>query len=77
MPTRAQPDLPADKTVLQTIVRESDRCLGAYASITRAGAVKLGDEVALDLPETSKLGEWAKARAQKLKKLLVRAAMPK
>jgi uncharacterized protein YcbX len=73
MPTRAQPDLPADKTVLQRIVRESDRCLGVYASITRAGAVKPGDEVTLDLPETSSLAEWAKARAQKLKTLLVRA----
>ena len=76
MPTRAQPDLPADKNVLQTIARESDRCLGVYGSVSRVGAVRAGDEVTLDMPETSKLGEWAKARAQKLKKLLVRAAMP-
>jgi uncharacterized protein YcbX len=77
MPSRAQPDLPADKSVLQTIARESERCLGVYASITRAGAVACGDDVVLDLPERSKLGDWARARAQKLKQRLVRAAMPK
>jgi uncharacterized protein YcbX len=78
MPTRAQADgVPADKRVLATIARDAERCLGAYASITRAGAVKVGDDVTLTPPESSKLGEWAKKRATGLKKLLLRAAMPK
>ena len=77
MPTRAQPDLPADKTVLKTIAHDADRCLGAYATVTRSGAVATGDEVTLHMPETSKLGEWARARATGLKRVLLRAAMPK
>lgn len=78
MPSRAQAGgVPPDKTVLATLVRDADRCLGAYTSVTRAGAVTLGDEVTLAPPDTSKLGEWAKKRATSLKKLLIRAAMPK
>jgi uncharacterized protein YcbX len=77
MPTRAQPELPADKTVLKTIARDADRCLGAYASVTRGGEVRKGDEVVLRLPESSKLGEWARARAVGIKRALLRAAMPK
>ena len=77
MPTRAQPDVPADKTVLKTIARDADRCLGAYATVTQAGSVRIGDAVLLEAPETSKLGEWARARATGLKRLLLRAAMPK
>ncbi len=77
MPTREQPGVPADKTVLKTIARDAERCLGACASVTRAGAVRTGDEVVLEAPATSKLGEWARARATGLKRLLIRAAMPK
>jgi uncharacterized protein YcbX len=77
MPTRAQPDLPADKTVLKTIAQEAERCLGAYASVVRGGAVANGDAVTLTMPESSKLGEWARARATGLKRALLRAAMPK
>lgn len=77
MPTRQQPDVPADKTVLKTIARDADRCLGAYASIARGGAVRTGDPVTLRMAETSKLGEWARARATGLKRALLRAALPK
>jgi hypothetical protein len=77
MPTRAQPDLPADKTVLATIAREAERCLGAYATVTRAGATGVGDDVMFEAPETSKLGDWARARAQGLKRMRLRAATPK
>jgi uncharacterized protein YcbX len=46
MPTRAQVDgVPADRSVLATIAREANRCLGVYASVTRAGALKVGDAV--------------------------------
>lgn len=77
MPTRQQPGLPADKTVLKTIAREADRCIGAYASIARGGALRVGDEVTLRMAETSKLGEWARARATGIKRVLLRAALPK
>ena len=78
MPTRAQVDgVPADKTVLKTIARDAERCLGAYATVTAPGALRVGDDVTLTEPETSKLGEWAKKRATGIKKMLLRAAMPK
>jgi hypothetical protein len=77
MPTRAQAELPADPKVLKTIVQEAERCLGAYATVTRAGEVRVGDTATFSAPETSKVGEWARARAVGLKRLLMRAAMPK
>lgn len=78
MPTRAQAGgVPADKSVLAAIARETERCLGAYATVTRAGTVRVGDEVTFAAPETSKLGEWARKRAAGLKRMLIRAAMPK
>jgi uncharacterized protein YcbX len=77
MPTRAQEGLRADPKVLKTIAQEADRCVGAYATVTKAGALRVGDEVRFDPPETSKLGEWARARATGIKRRLLRAAMPK
>jgi uncharacterized protein YcbX len=78
MPTRAQYDgVPADKSVLKKIVVEADRCLGAYASVTKPGVVRAGDEVTLEMPATTKLGDWARARATGIKRVLLRAAMPK
>jgi uncharacterized protein YcbX len=77
MPTRAQAELVADPKVLKTIVQEAERCLGVYATITRAGDVRVGDTVTFEPPETTKLGEWARARATGLKRMLIRAAMPK
>ena len=77
MPTRAQDQLPADPKVLKTIVVEAERCLGAYATVTRGGAVRVGDEVGFTAEQTSRIGEWARTRAQGLKRMLIRAAMPK
>jgi len=78
MPTRAQADgVPADKSVLKTIARDAERCLGACATPTKGGVVRVGDDVLLTPPETSKIGEWAKKRATGLKRILLRAAMPK
>ncbi len=45
MPAHAQPGLPGDPSVLRTIVREADQCLGLYASIVAAGRVVIGDPV--------------------------------
>ncbi|MBS1121311.1 MAG: sulfurase [Deltaproteobacteria bacterium] len=77
MPTRAQADLGADPKVLKTIVREAERCLGAYATVTHPGEVRVGDAVRFEPPETSRIGDWARARATGLKRMLIRAAMPK
>jgi uncharacterized protein YcbX len=77
MPTRAQAGLRADPKVLKTIAQEAERCVGAYATVTTSGALRVGDVVRFDPPESSKLGEWARARATGLKRMLLRAAMPK
>lgn len=77
MPTRAQADLPADPKVLKTIVIEAERCLGAYATVTQAGEVREGDTVRFADAGNTRLGEWARARATGLKRMLLRAALPK
>ncbi|HYL58263.1 MAG TPA: MOSC domain-containing protein [Candidatus Acidoferrales bacterium] len=48
MTTLAQSDLPKDASVLRTIVREAAQNVGAYATVTRAGAIAIGDEVILE-----------------------------
>lgn len=76
MPIRPQPEMSADPAVLAAIVAEGERCLGAYASVTRAGPVKVGDRVELDV-RRSPVGGWLRARATGAKRLLLKAAMPK
>jgi MOSC domain-containing protein YiiM len=77
MPTRAQAGLRADPKVLKWIAQEAGRCLGVYATVTKPGAVREGDDAHVELPASSKLRDWAQARATGLKRLLLRAAMPK
>jgi uncharacterized protein len=45
MPMHAQSGVPRDASVLRTVVREADQCLGVYASVVEAGRVALGDSV--------------------------------
>jgi uncharacterized protein YcbX len=56
MPMHAQADLPRDPTVLRTIVREANQCLGLYASVVEPGRVGIGDPVHLhaDAPSARK-----------------------
>ncbi len=63
MPTRAQPELAADPRILKAIVQQAERCLGVYATVTRGGAVRVGDAVHFDPSAISKVGDWARARA--------------
>lgn len=77
VPTRAQDGLLADPKVLKAIVVEAERCLGAYATVTRPGAIRVGDEVRFTAASSSRLGEWARERATGLKRVLLRAALPK
>jgi len=43
--TRAQQHLPADKSLLRTVVREADQNLGIYADTLTAGELRVGDPV--------------------------------
>ena len=47
MVTHPVDDLPKDPSVLRTIVREADQCLGVYAQVETPGVVREGDPVAL------------------------------
>lgn len=49
MPMHAQSGLPRDPSVLRTIVREADQCLGLYASVLEPGTVRVGDAVEVAL----------------------------
>ena len=77
MPTRAQSGLGADPKVLKALVDVAQRCIGAYATVTRGGTIRLGDDVSFEPPNTTRLGDWARRRATGLKRVLLRAALPK
>jgi uncharacterized protein len=47
MTTHAQHDLPKDSSVLRSIVKDADQNLGMYASVLKAGEVRIGDRVEL------------------------------
>ena len=47
MPMHPQSDLPRDPSILRTIVREANQCLGLYASVAEEGSVRIGDSVDL------------------------------
>ena len=48
MTVRPQADIEFDKTILRTVVKEGDQCLGVGAHVRVAGAVTQGDVVELD-----------------------------
>jgi uncharacterized protein len=45
MVTRPTGDLPGDRQVLRTIVRDLDQCFGTYAVVEKPGSVSVGDEI--------------------------------
>ena len=45
MTIQAQAEFPKDSSILRTIVKDADQNLGVYASVTRAGEVRVGDVV--------------------------------
>ena len=47
MTTHAQESLPKDPSVLRSIVKDADQNLGLYASVSKTGEVKIGDQVEL------------------------------
>jgi len=48
IPTLDQPGVKKDPSVLRTIVRDAAQNLGAYATVSTAGTIALGDDVALE-----------------------------
>jgi uncharacterized protein YcbX len=48
MTTHAQENLPKDSSVLRSIVKDANQNLGMYASVSKPGEVKKGDQVELD-----------------------------
>jgi hypothetical protein len=47
MITRAFADLPEDRALLRTVVRQADQNLGVYATVRTPGSVAIGDPVAV------------------------------
>lgn len=45
--TRDSPGLPADRALMRTVVKEAGQDIGVYATVARAGTVRVGDEVRL------------------------------
>ena len=45
MVTRPFSDLPNDRSIMRTLVRERAQCIGVYASVEQPGVVTLGDTV--------------------------------
>ncbi len=43
--TRQQRDIPSDKSMLRTIVKQADQNLGVYGAIAEGGVIHVGDEV--------------------------------
>ena len=77
MPTRPQPGLGADPSVLKAVAAHAARCLGAYGSVVAPGQVQVGAAVDLERPTRSALGTWLQARGVDAKRLMMRAALPK
>lgn len=46
MITRAVEELPMDRSIMRTVVREADQNLGVYATVVTPGVVREGDELA-------------------------------
>ncbi len=50
MPTFAQEELPADPSILRTLVQSNQQCLGLYAALVEPGIVQRGDAVIVERP---------------------------
>ena len=48
MATNAQAGIPKDPSILRSLVEAADQDLGVYASVVRAGEVRVGDVVEVD-----------------------------
>ncbi len=51
VPTRPQPGIELDRSITRLLAERTNRFLGVYADVTRPGTVRVGDTVAVHLPE--------------------------
>jgi uncharacterized protein YcbX len=47
VPSRAQPGFEVDRRITKAVATRAERCLGVYCSVDAGGAVKVGDDVAM------------------------------
>ncbi|MBJ8348915.1 MOSC domain-containing protein [Antrihabitans sp. YC2-6] len=76
MPLREQQHfgLDADPSVVRTVSRHADRCLGVYADVVAEGAVHEGEEISFEAPSRQGVVESSVSRlATRLKRNAVRA----
>jgi uncharacterized protein YcbX len=66
VPTRPQPDLPLDRQLTRRLATRTDRFLGVYADVTRAGALRVGDVVSVRPPRPPGAGRRAVSAAGKV-----------
>lgn len=50
VPTRPQPDVELNRAITRRLAERTDRFLGVYADVTRAGVLRVGDVVRVDPP---------------------------
>ncbi|MET0456694.1 MAG: MOSC domain-containing protein [Mycobacterium sp.] len=65
VPTRPQPGVELDRGLTRRLVERTDRFLGVYADVTRAGVVRVGDEVSVRPPTPPGAGRRVLAAASK------------
>jgi len=66
VPTRPQPDLPLDRQLTRQLATRTDRFLGVYADVTRAGVLRVGDVVSVRPPRAPGAGRRAASAAGKV-----------
>ncbi len=72
VPVREQPGLAAQPDVMRTIKDHSDRCLGVYANVARAGRLSEGDELTYG---GRAAGGAARRLGSRVRRRLVRASL--
>ncbi|WP_199254476.1 MOSC domain-containing protein [Mycolicibacterium mengxianglii] len=65
VPTRPQPGLELDRALTRRLAQRTDRFLGVYADVSRAGLLTVGDEVRVRILEEPAAIRRAMAAAQK------------
>jgi uncharacterized protein YcbX len=60
VPSRAQPGFDVDRRVTRAVAARANRCLGSYCWVDVGGAVRVGDDVALEPHRQSVLADAAK-----------------
>src|SRR4029453_17306175 len=73
MPTREQRELPTDIHVMRTVAKHANRCLGIYATVSSPGTIRVGDEIVVRRPASSRPTAMTRVGARSLKRSVLRA----